>query len=462
MTPAPVAAAFDKTAQPAVPRPGSRQRPFPVGALVRIVGNLVEEHLGVVWVEGELSNLRRPASGHAYFLLKDAKSQLPGLMWRSSVERLALPLEEGRRFCVRGRLGMYPEQGRVQIYAEHAEPAGMGEAALALEALKRRLAAEGLFDADRKRALPRLPTSIGVVTSATGAAVRDIIRTIHRRFPVPIVLSPTRVQGEGAAHDVAMAIRRLCRQRIDVMIVGRGGGSSEDLFLFNDEQVVRAIAACTVPVVSAVGHEVDVTLADLVADVRAATPTAAGELVVPERAVCLEELSRTTLRLSREIRAVIAAARHGLERASHQLGHPGQVIGRERQKLDELLGRAAGHLRQTTVGGQREIAALERRLQLHHPRTELARQRAHLRDASARAETCVRHILETRQRALATAAAGLGALSPLGVLDRGYAIVRDHAGHVVMDPAETHDGDLLRIKVARGDITARVTDESDA
>jgi exodeoxyribonuclease VII large subunit len=411
--------------------PGDRERPLSVEALVRIVASALERHVGVVWIEGEVSTLRTPASGHTYFVLRDARAQLPAVLWRSDAQRLPVPLEEGRRFVCRGRLGLYADQGKVELYVDAAEPAGLGEAAARLAELKRRLGAEGLFAPARKRPLPRFPRRIGIVTSPSGAAVRDIVRAVWRRFPTPILVSPCKVQGEGAAADVAWAVRRLGRvPGIDVVIVGRGGGSAEDLSAFNEEPVVRAIVHCPVPVVSAVGHEIDVTLADLAADARASTPTAAGELCVPERSKLGEELGVLERRLVREARHGLTRARAGLERTAAQLVHPGRRLALQRQQIDELF----------------------MRMLARDPRVRLRGERARLEALAARAAAALRRAVATRAAALGAAGARLDALSPLRVLERGYALVRTPAGAVVTSVAQAVPGDALEVRLADGSL----------
>jgi exodeoxyribonuclease VII large subunit len=409
--------------------------PLSVEALVRVAAAALERHVGVIWVEGEVSTLRAPVSGHFYFVLKDARAQLPAVMWRSDAQRLPAPLEEGRRFVCRGKLGVYPEQGKVQLYVDLAEPAGLGAAAARLAELKKRLAAEGLFDPGRKRRLPRFPRRIGVVTSPTGAAVRDIVRAVWRRFPTPILVSPCKVQGDGAAADVAWAVRRLGRVAgVDVIIVGRGGGSAEDLSAFNEEPVVRAIIHCPVPVVSAVGHEIDVTLADLAADARASTPTAAGELCVPERAKLGEELAVLERRLVREARHGLARNRAGLERLAAQLVHPGRRLALQRQQIDELF----------------------MRMLARDPRMRLRAERERLTALETRAVAALRRGLATRGGALGAAGARLDALSPLRVLDRGYALVRAPAGGIVTSVTQASPGDALEVRLADGTLDVEV------
>jgi exodeoxyribonuclease VII large subunit len=418
----------------AMASPGDREMPLSVEALVRVAAAALERHVGVVWVEGEASTLRTPGSGHIYFVLKDGRAQLPAVMWRSDAQRLRTPLADGERFVCRGRLGVYPDQGKVQLYVDLAEPVGAGAAAARLAELRRRLAAEGLFDPARKRALPRFPRRIGVVTSASGAAVKDIVRAVWRRFPTPILVSPCKVQGEGAAADVAWAVRRLGRTGVDVVIVGRGGGSAEDLSAFNEEPVVRAIVHCPVPVVSAVGHEIDVTLADLAADARAATPTAAGELCVPVRAQLADELAVLERRLIREVHHGLARTRAGLERLAGQLVHPGRRLALQRQQLDELFMR---------------MLARDPRARLRAARTALGAEEARARAALGRA-------LNHRAVTLAALGARLDALSPLRVLDRGYAVVRDETGQVVTSATQVARGDALSVRLADGTIEVTV------
>jgi exodeoxyribonuclease VII large subunit len=416
-------------------RPGERELPYPVGHFVRLVSTFLEERIGVVWIEGEVSSLRLPSSGHVYFVLKDRTGQIPAILWRSAAQKLAMPLAEGQLFVCRGKLGLFPEQGKVQLYVDWAEPSGLGAAAARLELLKKRLAAEGLFDAARKRPLPRYPRRVAVVTSPTGAAVRDIVRAIWRRYPTPILVSPCKVQGEGAAADVAHALRRVGRMPlVDVVIVGRGGGSSEDLSAFNEEPVVRAIVGCPVPVVSAVGHEIDVTLADLAADARAATPTAAGELVVPERQLLEQDLIAAERRLLREARHQLAARRAVLERLAGRLVHPGRQLALKRQAL----------------------GALERRLQAHDPAERLRAGRLALGAALERAAAAARRIVAARGGALGALAARLDAMSPLKVLERGYAIVRTPDGAVVTSAAGVVAGDALEVRLSEGVLDVQV------
>jgi exodeoxyribonuclease VII large subunit len=449
--------AADAGSPPLRARPGDKESPLSVEALVRVASLLLEEQIGVVWVEGEISNLRTPSSGHVYLVLKDERAQLPAVLWRQTASRLRFRLEEGKRFLVHGKLGIYPEQGKFQLYVDAIEPQGVGAAALALEQLKQRLAAEGLFALERKRALPRLPRRIGVVTSPTGAAVKDILRVIERRFPTPVLISPTRVQGEGAPAEIVSALVALGEiPDVDVIIVGRGGGSAEDLSAFNDEAVVRAIFACPVPVISAVGHEIDVTLADLVADVRAATPTAAGELAVPEKRVLVAELHSLETRLAREARVALAQFAARLDRLVARLPSPTRRLERERQRLDEALFEAGDALKLRLAARRRIATELELRLAALHPHTQIHGDRARLLHTVDRARAALRASLAKRRHAFEALAGRLHALSPLQVLDRGYALARRKDGTVVTRADSVSVGEELVVRVAQGELEVHV------
>jgi exodeoxyribonuclease VII large subunit len=441
------------------PRPGEKEFPLSVEALVRVSSMLIEERIGVVWVEAEVTNLRMPGSGHIYFNLKDAHggASLPAVMWRSTAQKLRTKLAEGKKFLVRGKPGIFAEQGKFQMYVEFAEPAGLGAAALALEELKRKLAAEGLFAEERKRRLPRLPKRIAIVTSPTGAAVKDIVKTIERRFPTPVLIVPTKVQGDLAAAEIAAAIRRAGRVKgIEVVIVGRGGGSSEDLSAFNEEPVVRAIATCPVPVISAVGHEIDVTLADLAADVRAATPTAAAELAVPERALLVRELEKLERRLGPATRRALGDLGVKLDRLKSRLGDPTRQLHRDRQRMDEAMLRMAASVRKRIDGRRRLTAELERRLAIADPRARLEADRARLKELAGRLASAMRADTTRRRRAFENAAGRLDAMSPLKVLDRGYAIARTPEGEVITRADQAKAGDPLEVRVAKGTLDVRV------
>ncbi len=441
------------------PKPASRERPLTVADVVRWA-NAGVERFGLMWVEGEASEVKRPPSGHVYFVLKDRASSVPAVMWRTTAQRMRFQLEPGQRVRVRGKLGVFDRDGRLQLYVDFAEPAGAGVQAAALEELKHRLAAEGLFADARKRALPLLPRRIGVVTSRSGAALRDIVQTIQRRFPpAHILVADATVQGASAPAQIVSALRVAQRAQVDVIILGRGGGATVDLAAFNDERVVRAVAACTVPGVSAVGHEVDVTLCDLVADRRASTPTAAGELVVPVRAELVAKLVEQERRLRRELELCVRDARQAIDNLAE--GARAALQARLAQRTTELrrleVRLAAGHPRAQVARGQAELHRLEQRLRARDPSPRIATARAELHKRQAAMAVALRRALDRRRAALGQAAGRLDALSPLKVLERGYAVATQ-AGHVVVDAARLTVGDTVDLRFARG--RARATIES--
>jgi exodeoxyribonuclease VII large subunit len=387
-----------------------------VSELVAGMRGLLEQRVGRVWVAGELSNLHCAASGHYYFTLKDAGAQLRAALFRSAARRLVFEPEEGLEVLVFGQPTVYEPRGDLQLLVRHLEPRGRGALQLAFEQLRARLELEGLFDAARKRPLPALPRRIGVVTSAVGAAIHDVIEVSGRRFPgIPLLLAATRVQGEGAEQEIAAALGALASvAEVDVILLVRGGGSLEDLRPYNSECLARALRACRVPVVSGVGHEVDVTIADLAADVRAPTPSAAAALAVPERA-------RLAERAERDARRLVAAAQRAVERCA-----------------------------------ERHARAHEA-LRAHAPREKLRARRARLEAAWRALEAAARRATERRAPRLRAAAAGLDALSPLAVLGRGYAIVERASGGIVRRASEVAEGEALRIRLARGELEAAVT-----
>jgi exodeoxyribonuclease VII large subunit len=421
-------------------RPASSDRGGPraltVGQLVRQAHVALDARFGQVWVEGEVSNLKLGSNGHAYFTLKDDEASLPVAMWRSAVERLRFRLVDGQCLRVCGRVGIFAKQGRFQLYADRAEPAGLGSLMLELEQRKARLREAGLFDPARKRALPRWPRVIGVVTSAQGAVIHDIVRVARRRARCRILLAPAIVQGPDAPRSLVRALERIQRfGSVDVVIVGRGGGSVEDLWAFNDERLAQAIASCRVPVVSAVGHDVDVTICDLVADVRAATPSQAAELVVPDLRAVAESFG---------------ALRHRLARAVER------VVLDERSRLDGARSRLAALVRRLASARRVRLERARERLAAAHPRARLAARRRRLDQLLRRLDARGRALPRAGRVRLARAAGKLDALSPLGVLERGYAVVT-HEGAVVCDAAQVRPGAELDVRLYRGRVQARVT-----
>ena len=428
-----------------------------VSELLRAARLAIESRFSDVRVEGEISGLKRSGGGHLYFCLKDAQGQLDCVLYGREAARLKFQVEEGMAVRCRGRLTLYEARGRFQMTVSEVEPTGAGALALAFEQLKAKLGAEGLFDTARKRALPFLPRRLGVVTSATGAVIRDIVRVAHRRCPVPILLAPTPVQGEGASLAIAAALRRLAAVAdVDVIIVARGGGSLEDLWAFNEEPVARAIFACRVPVISAVGHETDFTIADFVADVRAPTPSAAAERAVPVLADLRAELALLVRRAGRATSESLRARRHGLERARARLGDPRRLLDQRRQRLDDAAERARRQLARqlATAGG--ELRALETRLLRAHPQRRVSERRNALAALRHRLEAAPRAELARRRHAVDALRGKLEALSPLNVLERGFSLAQLADGRLLTQAEDVQPGDEIRIRLRRGQVRAEV------
>ncbi len=441
-------------------RPGEA-RPWRVGELLHAVKTLLETEWPQLWVEGEVAQVSRPPSGHVYFSLADegrARASLPCVMYAREARRHAAVLQPGERVQLRGRLSMYVARGAFQLVADRAQPAGAGSRRARLEALKRQLAAEGLFDPARKRPLPRYPRVVGVVTSRSGAALHDVLRVSTARAPVRLVVADCRVQGEQAPESIVAALRRIQRlPELDVILLVRGGGSSEDLSAFDEETVVRAVAAARVPVVSGVGHEVDVSLCDLAADVRAATPSNAAELAVPDRDALATELRELEARLGRAMDGLLAAAHLRLRERLGRLGQLRAPLRRERTKLHALVDRLQRAVRARVRRERRCLLEAERRLRAADPQLRLRRARERLHALRLRLHASPDTWLRPRKERLATRAARLQALSPLDVLGRGYALVwHEPSGRLLRDPTEVHPEDTLRIRLHRGSLRARV------
>jgi exodeoxyribonuclease VII large subunit len=439
----------------------SARNVYSVSRLNREVRVLLERGLGVVWVEGELSNFSQPASGHWYFSLKDRDAQLRCAMFRLKNALVGFTPRAGSQVLVRGRISVYEARGEYQLLVEHLEEAGDGALRREFERLKNRLAAEGLFAPERKRALPRFPRRVGVITSPSGAALRDILHILARRYPAAaVVIYPSAVQGGAAAPALVAALATAAaRAECDVLILARGGGSLEDLWAFNDERVARAIHACRLPVVSGVGHEIDFTIADFVADARAPTPSAAAELVVPDGVACLETLRRAAQRLAAGMRRELRVGETGTRALARrlQLAHPGARLQQQLQRLDDLAQRlaAAAHsgLRRDAV----QLLHCRERLERHGARQLVQRQQALHAAVHARlVRTLAQRLALTRHR-FDLAARSLNAVSPLATLSRGFAIVTAADGALLTDAAAVASGELIEARLARGTLTARVT-----
>jgi len=417
--------------------------------------------LGQVVVEGEVSGFKGAApTGHLYFTLKDEREDacISCAMFRREAQLAGGDrIVNGARVRVRGSADLFAPRGALQLIVTKAAAAGEGDHAARREAIKRKLEAEGLFDPTRKRPLPNDPRVIGVVTSATGAAFQDIIKVARRRANVRIILSPAQVQGETAAYQLRRALERLAKvAEVDVIILGRGGGSAEDLAAFDDEHLARAIAECPKPVVAAVGHEVDWSIACLVADVRAATPSQAAELVVPDYEARRARIAEGIRRLSLAVRGRLRAEETKVARLVNRVRAPERAIKQQQQQLDELGERLEAALRDRISIAGRDRDVLERRLQAKHPRTVLANARHALQPMPIRLRAAMARALERRRSELAVAAQNLQAISPLAVLGRGYAIALDEEGNAVRDARGLAVGDRVTVRLARGAIDAEV------
>jgi exodeoxyribonuclease VII large subunit len=448
--------------EPARAAPAARVRTvFTVSELTARIRELLETHLFEVWVEGEISNCKVWNTGHLYFTLKDPVAQLRALMFRSTLRYLRFKPEDGLRVIARGRISVYEPKGEYQFVCEHMEPHGLGARQLAFEQLKRKLEAEGLFDPARKRVLPALPRKIGIVTSTDGAALRDILKVLGRRYPgAHVVIQPSRVQGDGAAADIARGLRVLARvPGVDVVIVGRGGGSTEDLWAFNEEIVARAIARCPVPVISAVGHEVDVTIADVVADLRAPTPSAAAELVITKRddfRASIDRLSERARALAEQQLARRRTRLASLERRPGLGGWPARLALRGRH-VAELSHELRQTLGSAIVGRLRRFQSARLQLETWDLRRRLGRIRARLAEADGRLVAATTRRYHRRQRELAALAGQLDAMSPLAVLARGYAVCwTGDRSRIVRDASMLASGERVTVTLDRGELECRV------
>ena len=492
---------FNMDSQLEFPLKAARRVAINVTQLVRMVRETLEANLDEFWVVGEVSNARLAPSNHFYFTLKDARSSISAVMFNSAHRRLRFRVEDGMEIVVRGRINLYEARGALQFYAEEIEPRGAGALQVAFEQLKQRLGAEGLFDEARKRRLPFLPRTVGIVTAIGGAGLRDMLRILIDRYPnLHIIVRPARVQGHGAAAEIAAAIEDLNTDgRAEVIIAGRGGGSLEDLWAFNEEIVARAIYGSAIPVVSAVGHEIDYTIADFVADLRAPTPTAAAQMVVPEKAELRRRVEETSATLAGAIESAVASRRREIDHFDARLRDPGNLIRQARQRADEAAGelsaavrgrlndarrrvrelgtrvtsplalarecrlqasrlalRLAQALRARTNPLRLTVAAISARLAEANLHAALAVRRTRIETLARRLETAMGSAVEKRRIRLGGIGKQLDAVSPLKVLDRGYAVVVNRRdGRAVADAIAVEIGDELDIRLRRGRLSAR-------
>jgi exodeoxyribonuclease VII large subunit len=440
--------------------PFEERRILSVAYLNREARRIVETGLGTVWVEGEISNLSRPSSGHLYWSLKDAEAQVRCAMFRLAARGLGFELANGQQVLVRARASVYEARGEYQLIVDYVEEAGEGVLRRKFEELKRRLAAEGLFDASRKRAIPKMPRRIGVVTSPTGAALRDVLIALRRRFPLTSVLIyPTSVQGPGAAEEIARTLALADRRAdCDVLILTRGGGSLEDLWAFNEEVVARAVAAVTLPIISGVGHEIDFTIADFAADLRAPTPSQAAELAVPDqrewrkRFVHLEEqIAQCTRQRIRQERRHFAVLAHRMQRCS-----PSVQLRERAQRLDELEARLRRCTERRIETRKLKLARLATAVAHASPAHRLTRTKERWRTAQGDLRRALLRQVERTQQRVKLASRALTSLSPLATLERGYAIVTDAGGKVLTDSGTVARGAPIDVRLARGSLAATV------
>lgn len=444
-------------------QPPSR-RIWSVRDLVGAIRTQVERAYTDVWVEGEISNFRPAESGHLYFTLKDNGAQLRMVMFRSQARLLRFRPENGLQVLARGRVTVYEDRGELQIVAEYLEPKGAGALQIAFEQLKAKLQSEGLFDPSRKKPLPPLPRRIGIVTSPRGAALHDILNIIRRRHRnVNVLIYPAQVQGEAAPHEVSAGVRWFNRAgNVEVIVVARGGGSVEDLAAFNDEGLARVVASSKIPVISAVGHETDFTISDFVADLRAPTPSAAAEMVIRSRQSLDDKLGGLRQRLARAVRFQLLLARNTLtELTRHRaFGRTTDIIHRRQQRADELSFRLGAAIGAVLKHYRQRLDVAGARVRYHDLRRVLSGNRQSLETRTAVLASALRRVLVDRRHRLERLTGRLDALSPVAILDRGYALVFDAAGNLVKDAAQLAPGDDLSARLARGSITATVKQRS--
>ncbi len=424
-----------------------------VSDVTRLIRESLEDQFRDIWIQGEVSNLRTPTSGHLYLTIKDEQSQLRAVFFRSGVARLRFALQEGMAIIARGRISVYEPRGEYQLVIDSLEPQGIGAFQLAFDQLKERLAREGLFEDSRKRPLPAFPKTVGIVTSSTGAAIRDILAVLYRRCPlVHVLIASVPVQGEGAAERIAAAITALSAvSEVEVLIVGRGGGASEDLRAFNEEVVVRAIVQSKVPVVSAVGHEIDVTLSDFAADYRAPTPSAAAEAVVPVLDELLARLAEVNVRLRRTMQTFLVMRRYRVDASIRILRETRFRMQAQAQRLDELSDALRRSLTARLTLSHRGMAACHHALLAQSPRNKIGTSAVVLSQLCRRLEQEARRGLVNRRQSVAARMTALDALSPLAILRRGYSVIHGvPLGQVVRRASEVTVGEVLQARLSEG------------
>ena len=425
---------------------------FSVSQLNRRSKQLLETHLPLIWVSGELSNLAQPGSGHWYFSLKDDRAQVRCAMFKQANQRLRWNPASGQQVLVRARVSLYEGRGDYQLIVEHMEEAGAGALQQAYEALKSKLEQEGLFDENRKLELPLFPTHIGIITSPTGAAIRDILSVMGRRYPIaPITVIPVSVQGETAAAEMLAALKKATSfGEFDLLIIGRGGGSIEDLWTFNNEALARAIADCPIPIVSAVGHEVDFTICDFVADARAATPSASAEIATPDLAEWEQLLDSWQFQLRKQQQGIIKQKRQQLLHLRNRLRHPEEKIKGQRQQLEQVKNGLIRTINHRLAMHKQTLQQQQARCRQQHPQHRFKRLQEMLEEYQRRSQQATEHAIRQKQQHLSAAAQLLNAVSPLQILGRGYGIVTRDDGSVVRSSKDIKAGDIVSTQLAQG------------
>jgi exodeoxyribonuclease VII large subunit len=432
-----------------------------VSQLNRATSRLLDEHFLSVLVEGELSNLAQPSSGHLYFSLKDSGAQVRCAMFKTRQHRLGFKPENGKQVIIKAQVSLYEPRGDFQLIVEHIEEAGDGALRRAFDALKSKLLAEGLFAIENKQSLPALPKTIGVITSPSGAAIRDILTVLRRRFSaIAVIIYPVAVQGHNAKYEIARAIALANEQKqCDVLILGRGGGSLEDLWAFNEEIVARAIFASTIPIISAVGHETDVTIADFTADLRAATPSAAAEHATPDQQEWLSRFIQLEARLQQQLQAKLSQKRQSLTWLSQRLQqqHPGQKLAKNAQRLDELELRLNQAIQTKLRHDKSRIETKIAYLWQYSPAVTINNYKQQQDYLSKRLITVIRHKLEGLNQQLLNVSQTLHAVSPLATLNRGYALaIHQPSGQIIQSTQQLKSGDSVEIRLAEGRFTSQV------
>ena len=434
---------------------------YTVSQLNREVAHLLARSFTIIWLEGEISNFSQPRSGHMYFSLKDASAQVRVAMFRQRNLLLDFQPENGAQVLLRGRVSLYEPRGDYQLIAEHMEPAGAGALQRAFEELKRRLQAEGVFAAEHKQAIPEQPQHIGVITSATGAALRDVLSVLRRRYPqAAVLIYPVMVQGAEAVADICQTLRLASQRRdCEVLLLVRGGGSLEDLHAFNDEAVARAMLACNIPLVCGVGHEIDITIADFVADARAPTPSAAAEMVSPDKTVLLQQLRQQTMALSQAMQRHWQWQQQNLQHLMGRLqsAHPNQQLHQQLQRLDDLEQRLRTGWRYYWRGLYDRLQQNQSLLAAHAPLAQIRNFQHSLTQSQQLLSNAWQMYIERQQRQLMLLMRGLDAVSPLATLQRGYALVTEpDSGRILRDADTVHDGDNLTVRLAHGQLNVVV------